>query len=318
MVFRRKWNSWAKVRKWGEKKRRYVSELSMKPVIEKPRHHLRMSGYQKLTLMMMQCIDLTWVTLCQHWPKHYVNSPLNPSPLRGEESLKFKFWLITWLKVVKCAKHLCGMDKIDLVQTSRNSSVQYPTKLLSEQKFAYFWSERSTVGYTRGAFWDLRLCGTTWKERCISGENILIWHYELTVAAILDLSKWGIFCKPQLVFPSSILRLYCLLYTGNWHWKYSFGLVMFSKNWITFALVANLPLTWSDRYKPPQKLISHPGYSHKWSPDRFVVQLVKKLVFRIWRWRPSWMYENEAFPQQPEDLPLLKSFLLIQSIIMAC
>ena len=32
---------------------------------------------------------------------------------------------------------------------------------------------------------------------------------------------------------------------------------------------------------------------------------VKKLAFRIWRW-PSWIYENEAFPQQPEHLLPLK------------
>ena len=91
----RKGNSWAKVRKWEEKKLQYVSEPSMKPVGKKPRHHPRMSWYQKPTMTMMLCIDLTWVTPCQHSPKHYVNSPLNPYPFRGEESLKF--WLITWL-----------------------------------------------------------------------------------------------------------------------------------------------------------------------------------------------------------------------------
>ena len=83
----RKGNSWAKVRKWREKKLQYISESSMKPVGKKPRHHSRMSRYQKLTMMMMLCIDLTWVTPCQHSP--------------------IQFWLITWLKVVKCAKHLC-------------------------------------------------------------------------------------------------------------------------------------------------------------------------------------------------------------------
>ena len=99
----RKGNSWAKMRKWWEKNLQYVSEPSMKHVGKKPRHHPKMSWYQKLTMMMMLCINLTWVTPCQHSPQHYLNSPLNPYPLRGEESLKFKFRL----KVVKCAKCLC-------------------------------------------------------------------------------------------------------------------------------------------------------------------------------------------------------------------
>ena len=108
MVFRSKKEKFVgKSEKVRSKKLQYVSEPSMKPVGKKPRHHFRMSRYQKLTMMMMLCIDLTWVTPCQHSPKHYVNSPLNPYPSKGEESLKFKFWLITWLKVVKCAKHIC-------------------------------------------------------------------------------------------------------------------------------------------------------------------------------------------------------------------
>ena len=119
----RKGNSWAKVRKWGEKKLQHLSEPSVKPVGQKPRHHPRMSWYQKLTMMMMLWIDLTWVTPCQHSPIHYVNSPLNPYPLRGEESLKFKFWLITWLKVVKCAKHLCRC--LGYIANSNEDSAPY-------------------------------------------------------------------------------------------------------------------------------------------------------------------------------------------------
>ena len=129
----------------SEKMRREKLQCVSDPVGKKPRHHPRMSWYQKHTMMMMLCIDLTWVTPCQHKPKHYTNS-LEPI-----------------LKVVKCAKHLCGMCNIELVHKSRNATVQYPTMLHSEQKFAYFWSEWSIVGYRTCAFWDLHLCGTTYE-----------------------------------------------------------------------------------------------------------------------------------------------------------
>ena len=76
----------------------------------------------------------------------------------------FSVWL-HWLteNLSHCQRiHLENMGKIHLDDKSRNATVQYCAMLHSEQKFAYFWSEWSIVGYRTGAFWALPLCGTTY------------------------------------------------------------------------------------------------------------------------------------------------------------
>ena len=90
-----------------------------------------------------------------------------PIPIERRRIIEVQVLADNLAKGLKCAKHLCGMSKIDLVHKSRNASVQHPTMLPSEQKVAYFLSEWSIVGYRTGAFWDLCLFGTTYIEETL-------------------------------------------------------------------------------------------------------------------------------------------------------
>ena len=145
-------------------------------------------------------------------------------------------------------KPLENISKIDLDHKSQNATVQYPTMLHSEQTFAYFRSEwdieqmHSGICVCVAPHMEWTLHFDSEYSNLTQGGTALFQRIricELTVAAILDLSIWGIFCKHQLVFPSSILRLHYLLYTGDRHWKYPFGFVMCLRNWIFFVITVH-------------------------------------------------------------------------------
>ena len=146
----RKGNSWAKVRKWGKK------SCSIRSINEARRKETKTS-YQDVMVPEAHDDDEAM----------HRSDLSDPMPAQSKTLREFPFEPIPSerrriIEVQVQQKHPENMGKIDLVHISRNATVQYPTMLHSEQKIAYFWSEWSVVGYRTGAFWDLRLCGTTY------------------------------------------------------------------------------------------------------------------------------------------------------------
>ena len=87
---------------------------------------------------------------------------------------------------------------------SQNAPVPYPTMLHSEQKCAHFCSEWSTVGYGRGAFWDLWI-------RSIEHMD----HVGQHIRSVTDHLKWNNLLESDWFFDQDDQVLaYCDIFIG--------------------------------------------------------------------------------------------------------